>query len=144
MWWSSCIFWLRLRTRIYGIFVWTRFVWLFRNVYILNCLEIDECWSTPCQYWGTCDDFINYYTCKCVPGITGSNCEISLFTVSIFLKELFRFGRMWIKSVYFSRCKCNMQRHGEWIQLYVYGYMDGYPVWYGCVAVLNYNNLYSS
>lgn len=39
--------------------------------------EIDECWSQPCMYFGMCNDFVNYYTCDCIPGITGYNCEIS-------------------------------------------------------------------
>ncbi|KAK2143352.1 hypothetical protein LSH36_852g02016 [Paralvinella palmiformis] len=29
---------------------------------------IDECNSNPCQNGGTCDDFLAYYTCSCLPG----------------------------------------------------------------------------
>ena len=38
--------------------------------------DIDECSSSPCQNGGTCIDGINSYTCVCVPGHAGDNCEI--------------------------------------------------------------------
>ena len=38
-------------------------------------LDINECSSTPCQNGGTCTDAVNSYTCACVPGYTGTNCE---------------------------------------------------------------------
>ena len=37
--------------------------------------EINECKSSPCQNRGTCHDEINRYSCLCVPGYTGVNCE---------------------------------------------------------------------
>ena len=48
-------------------------------------VDIDECASSPCQNGGTCNDAVNSYTCQCVPGYTGSNCEIgkNLLSVSI-------------------------------------------------------------
>ncbi|KAK2904304.1 coagulation factor IXa [Channa argus] len=36
----------------------------------------NECESRPCLNQGTCKDFIGYYTCTCVSGFTGENCEI--------------------------------------------------------------------
>ena len=45
------------------------------NVWIFS-LDINECDSSPCQNGGTCNDGINSYTCTCVPGYTGGNCEI--------------------------------------------------------------------
>ena len=49
----------------------------YMHVYSLNIPDIDDCASTPCQNSGTCTDGVNEYTCTCVTGYTGSNCEIS-------------------------------------------------------------------
>ena len=38
-------------------------------------LDIDECGSNPCKNGGTCGDGIFSYTCTCVPGYTGHDCE---------------------------------------------------------------------
>ena len=38
--------------------------------------DIDECASSPCQNGGTCIDSLNAYTCNCIPGYEGDNCEI--------------------------------------------------------------------
>ena len=40
-----------------------------------NILDIDECTSSPCQNGGSCIDQINAYTCDCVDGYDGMNCE---------------------------------------------------------------------
>ena len=37
--------------------------------------DVDECSSGPCQNGGTCADGVNSYTCSCVAGYTGMNCE---------------------------------------------------------------------
>ena len=39
-------------------------------------LDIDECATSPCQNGGSCTDQINSYTCNCVDGYDGPNCEI--------------------------------------------------------------------
>lgn len=36
----------------------------------------NECSSGPCQNNGTCLDLINRFQCRCVPGYTGTQCEI--------------------------------------------------------------------
>ncbi|KAG1954593.1 coagulation factor IX [Pimephales promelas] len=36
----------------------------------------DQCKSSPCQNRGTCEDQIGTYTCNCLPGFVGKNCEI--------------------------------------------------------------------
>uniref|UniRef100_A0A673K4E2 Coagulation factor IX n=1 Tax=Sinocyclocheilus rhinocerous TaxID=307959 RepID=A0A673K4E2_9TELE len=36
----------------------------------------DQCKSSPCQNWGTCEDQMGTYTCNCLPGYVGKNCEI--------------------------------------------------------------------
>ena len=50
-----------------------------------NCDEdIDECSSNPCQNQGTClqtkKNFptLNFYSCNCPKGLTGTNCEIDI------------------------------------------------------------------
>lgn len=37
--------------------------------------DIDECKSSPCQNGGNCRDGLNDYTCECVGGWEGKNCE---------------------------------------------------------------------
>ena len=36
---------------------------------------MDKCGSGPCQSGGTCIDGVDGYTCECVPGDEGSNCD---------------------------------------------------------------------
>lgn len=43
-----------------------------------NCVDINECDSNPCQNGGTCHNGNNQYTCTCLPGWTGTNCEIDI------------------------------------------------------------------
>ena len=40
--------------------------------------DIDECASSPCQNGGTCVDDSNSYTCNCVVGYAGKNCETDI------------------------------------------------------------------
>ncbi|XP_078696338.1 cartilage intermediate layer protein 1-like isoform X2 [Branchiostoma floridae x Branchiostoma belcheri] len=45
----------------------------------LMCVEdADECSSTPCQNGGTCTGGDSSYTCECVDGYTGDNCETDI------------------------------------------------------------------
>ena len=37
--------------------------------------DINECDSSPCQNGGTCTDNVNGYTCDCVAGYTGTECQ---------------------------------------------------------------------
>ena len=37
--------------------------------------DIDECRGIQCQNDGTCRAGVNEYTCECVPGYTGVNCD---------------------------------------------------------------------
>ena len=48
-------------------------------------IDIDECSSTPCLNAGSCFDGINAYTCQCVDGYTGVNCETSKFLILTFI-----------------------------------------------------------
>ena len=48
---------------------------------LVPTLDINECQSNPCQNGGTCIDAANKYTCNCVLGYSGANCETSMFKV---------------------------------------------------------------
>ncbi|XP_039215675.1 coagulation factor X-like [Crotalus tigris] len=43
----------------------------FWNIYV----DGDQCLSNPCHYGGTCKDGIGSYTCTCLAGYQGKNCE---------------------------------------------------------------------
>nr|Q1L659.1 RecName: Full=Coagulation factor X isoform 1; Short=PFX1; Contains: RecName: Full=Factor X light chain; Contains: RecName: Full=Factor X heavy chain; Contains: RecName: Full=Activated factor Xa heavy chain; Flags: Precursor [Pseudonaja textilis]AAY85307.1 blood coagulation factor X1 [Pseudonaja textilis] len=47
----------------------------FWNVYV----DGDQCSSNPCHYGGTCKDGIGSYTCTCLSGYEGKNCEYVLY-----------------------------------------------------------------
>jgi versican core protein len=38
---------------------------------------INECHTNPCQNQGSCTDVPSGYTCTCVPGTSGTNCEVN-------------------------------------------------------------------
>ena len=38
-------------------------------------IKIEECESSSCQNGGTCNAFINFFSCLCQPGYDGVNCE---------------------------------------------------------------------
>ena len=40
-------------------------------------LDIDECASNPCQHNSTCVDGVASYTCDCLAGFTGAECQTS-------------------------------------------------------------------
>ena len=45
--------------------------------YLFFFLDIDECASFPCTNGGTCIDEIDNFTCQCMSGFTGDQCETS-------------------------------------------------------------------
>nr|XP_006814949.1 PREDICTED: fibropellin-1-like [Saccoglossus kowalevskii] len=45
---------------------------------IPQCNDINECYSLPCQNNGVCNDEINMYTCTCMAGYQGINCETDI------------------------------------------------------------------
>ena len=58
------------------------------------CTDVDECQSIPCQNGGTCDDSTNagsfievdVYTCDCVRGFIGRNCQENEMIVQLSAK----------------------------------------------------------
>ena len=58
-------------------------------VYALDCsylsmcdvvlVDINECTSNPCENGAICTDAVDAYTCACIAGYTGINCETGEF-----------------------------------------------------------------
>ena len=50
---------------------------MYINVFECSCHvpELDECESDPCQNGGTCQDESKKYSCSCLAGYNGNNCE---------------------------------------------------------------------
>ena len=45
----------------------------------VNCeINIDECEGGPCQHGATCVDGIAQYSCRCLPGYEGRDCEVEI------------------------------------------------------------------
>ena len=44
----------------------------------LSFADMDDCLSEPCQNQGTCQDAVNSYSCSCVAGFSGRNCQTSM------------------------------------------------------------------
>lgn len=44
----------------------------------MSAVEINECYSSPCRNNGTCVGRINGYSCTCIPGFNGTNCEYDI------------------------------------------------------------------
>ena len=43
--------------------------------------DFNECSSSPCKHGGSCSEAeIDFYSCDCQPGFTGTRCEISEYT----------------------------------------------------------------
>ena len=52
-------------------------------------VDINECSSEPCMNGGTCTDGINSYSCACVAGYSGEDCEIGMCYVTKTLFTLY-------------------------------------------------------
>ena len=49
------------------------------TLYVVSCVtEIDNCVGDPCENGGTCEDGILTYSCTCVLGYEGDDCETSM------------------------------------------------------------------
>ena len=47
------------------------------NVFVLSLTDSDDCLDVTCSNRGICRDAVAGYTCQCVFGYTGENCESS-------------------------------------------------------------------
>lgn len=60
---ESFVYWLRAGDQFNKIF------------FISKVDSIDECYSSPCRYGGTCVDEVLSFRCECPPGVGGLFCE---------------------------------------------------------------------
>ena len=54
------------------------------NIYMVTVLifsDINDCDPIPCNNGGACTDKVNGYTCTCVVGYTGTNCQTGLLNI---------------------------------------------------------------
>ena len=51
---------------------------------IFYYLDIDDCDPDPCQNNATCVDQVNGYTCNCLVGYTGNDCETGNYITLFF------------------------------------------------------------
>jgi len=76
----------------------------FQLRFAFSCLlaEIDECDSKPCMNGATCLEDVGSYSCKCVAGFTGDNCEISKSKYLITSKDGtgFRYQNSWNETTF--------------------------------------------
>ena len=49
-------------------------------------IEVNECMSNPCLNGATCIDELNNFSCLCLPGYSGSNCQIETAECNLFFK----------------------------------------------------------
>ena len=50
--------------------------------------DIDDCSPNPCLNGGSCSDGVNSYTCSCVAGYSGNNCQTSKLKFSTLRTKL--------------------------------------------------------
>ncbi|KAI8494247.1 calcium ion binding [Branchiostoma belcheri] len=67
------------------------------------CAKVDYCASDPCHNGGTCVDGVNSYTCQCVPGLTGDNCENDIDECS---SDPCQYGGTCVDGVNSYTCQC--------------------------------------
>ena len=49
--------------------------------------DVDDCASATCMNGGTCVDLINQYSCTCVSGYTGTDCETGKNVIIVLLQK---------------------------------------------------------
>ena len=66
---SYCIYSVLEHSACYKYYIMQTINMLFSNI------DFDECESDPCLNGAECKNGAKEYTCTCVPGYTGRNCE---------------------------------------------------------------------
>ena len=54
---------------------------------LIYVADIDDCSSTPCMNGATCKDAIDSFTCQCLSGYNGTNCETGKLRIKPFGKD---------------------------------------------------------
>ena len=67
----------------YGILTYVCFRY---SVVYPECLDINECATTPCRNGGSCNNTIGSYVCSCPPGWVGKNCGHSKYNITIMVQ----------------------------------------------------------
>ena len=44
----------------------------------ISILDVDDCANNPCNNSATCTDGINSYSCTCLAGYTGTDCQTGM------------------------------------------------------------------
>ena len=56
--------------------------WLENKHLLIFCLDVNDCMPNPCENGGNCTAGVAY-SCTCIPGYTGTNCETGKLLGSI-------------------------------------------------------------
>ena len=62
------------------------------NFHYLFVVDVDECAMNTCMNGASCVDGVATFTCSCIVGFTGANCETSTFKIYNFLIKLVIFN----------------------------------------------------
>ena len=66
------------------------------NFYVFISIDIDNCSPNPCNNGGTCNDGVDSYTCTCVAGFMGDDCDASRYLLQVLF---FLMNMVYINSV---------------------------------------------
>ena len=76
-------------------------------------LDINECLSNPCRNGGICVNGQNRYSCTCLPGYHGDNCQQGKLNIGLLQKSCLR------TTVWFKKNKVLFSWTTTWLQFLV-------------------------
>ena len=47
--------------------------------FMVSSSDVDECLSSPCENGGSCANLMARYTCSCIAGWSGTNCQAGMY-----------------------------------------------------------------